>query len=525
MKRSLLFLIPYLTLGLAAHFYHSEFMQDLAKTLYFYLFTLNAIAFIPLVYSFGKSLVKYEINSFWTTHFWHINWYCALVTILCLLLFDGVFSLENVLIQSHSSEINYWLLFTMAVLSGYSSFLFFIYLANIIINLSFVSTYVGFYPDINIVFGALGVSIYLLSIRFSFGKALSRAPKSVKNRILLGANFIVALFYFLPGLGKILISPNGYEWFATNDFGSIIASSCNFGWQLSCESLPFWLALRPFYPVINFLVLAMELASIVLLTGQAVVYICIVRVVFHLITIFSGGDLFAGFIIINAGLAILNWKIPILIGYDFRWKKRVGLLLAGLVFLAVNFSTPLYWFDIAVNNKYQIYVTGFDKTRYPVNYNLWGQFSSFFLYDVFPSLQPQGARVLQYGVGETTSFATAIAIKKLKSVEEFQSQKNEFFESNIADPIAKNRLQGLIRDILFLKCKNGLNENWRIPQIFPHYLISAASIGREENGDVAAKLCRAGQIRGFGVRFIESINLNGSNFVTDDKNLYEEAFK
>lgn len=500
-------------------------MQDLAKNIHFYLFFVNVISFISRFYSIAKSLTRLKSRSVFNFFSRRLNWYYSIVTILCLLLFDGVFSLENILVQNQNSEINYWLLFTMAVFSGFSSFLFSIFLINIVVNLSLVSSYVGFYPDINIVFGVLGVSIYLLSTRISLGPSLVRASLSVKKRILFAANFIVSLYYFLPGLGKILISPNGYEWFATNDFASIIASSCNFGWDLSCDLLPFWLSLKPFYPVINFLVLTMELASIVFLAGRSIVYICIIRVVFHLMAILSGGDLFAGFIIVNIGVAILNWKFSILYWCKLRLRNIVGLTAAALVFIAVNFSTPLYWFDIAVNNRYEIYVTAFDKIRYPINYKFWGQFSSFFLYDVFPSLQPQGARVLQYGVGETTSYATASAIKKLKSVEQFQNQKNELFDSVKSDPIAKNSLQSLIRNILFLKCKNGLSEIWRVPQLFPHYLISSKTKDSKDKSDVAAKLCRNGQISGFGVRFIESINLNGSNFTTYEKNLYEETFK
>jgi hypothetical protein len=315
----------------------------------------------------------------------------------------------------------YYFAIVSALLSPFNKWMHGLFLFSQFIFIALVQVHTGRHPDTSAFAILLNLSVFFL--------AITAMPLDLKNRLgsrqgrgtlLIWVNWLVGLYYFFPVLEKIRISPNLYEWALTNQSVNILGTSCNYGWGLACQLMDLaWIN----YGTIA--VFIFEIISIFPIPGKFVAILCAVRVVFHISIFFLTGDLFPGLILVNSVLAYYNFKTT-------DWTFKIEKLATAIVVTAVLFFNMvpwLGWFDLKLNQKYSVYVVTESGKKHLVDYDFWGNYSSYFIYLNLSFLVPQETPALDSGVSDTIHFSEHRQLLNVKTAADYAKDKLQIFET------------------------------------------------------------------------------------------------
>jgi len=222
-------------------------------------------------------------------------------------------------------------------------------------------------------------SIYMLGKRF------------YKNTSILAFFIVVISFhasnYFIPGLGKILISEHYIDWIWSNDLSNILAAKYFRGWlETIIPNENIGLIVSWFHtvtvPMQIFTFLSQVLVLFVFLKKRLSLILFITFELLHLGVFLASGIFFWEWILVN--LAIV-YVINRLSSKEEKMIFNFKVLLLSFSFIllghSVFHSSMLAWYDTPLNNSYKIYVTNEKGERYRVDNNLFAPYELLFYYN------------------------------------------------------------------------------------------------------------------------------------------------
>ena len=214
--------------------------------------------------------------------------------------------------------------------------------------------------------------IYDLTIMFISFLLLNIVRNVKTNIFLLLALSIHASNYFIPGVAKIEISPNGWEWTFLDNLDNLFVSSYLYGWLgFIHEDIIMSIAkiidiLDPALTIFNMI---LQLGAIFLLINKRVsITLFLLFEALHIGIFIVSGIFFWEWIIINVGFAYILHTLP-KEDTAFLFDKKVNMIFMMLLILSPLMYRPFIfaWWDGAVNTVYDIYIETDDNKTIKLN--------------------------------------------------------------------------------------------------------------------------------------------------------------
>ena len=168
--------------------------------------------------------------------------------------------------------------------------------------------------------------------------------------------------YFIPGISKIEISPNGWEWVFLNQLSNLFISSYVNGWLgFLNEKMIMGIAeiINKNELLMSSLSVFIEIGSIFLLIKKHISYLIFIGFQFlHLGIFFASGIFFWSWILLNFGFLFLIHKLD-KESLDFLYTKQNLKIFLVLVFISPLIHQPsaLGWWDTRLNTVYDFIAT------------------------------------------------------------------------------------------------------------------------------------------------------------------------
>ena len=194
--------------------------------------------------------------------------------------------------------------------------------------------------------------------------------------------------YFIPGIVKLEISPNGWEWIFLNELNNLFVSSYINGWLgfIDEKTAIYFAGIIDHTEVIaQVITLLIHLGSIFLLYNKRITLLLFLGFeLLHLGIFFASGIFFWAWIIINLGFIYLLKRLP-KESVSFLYSKKSFLIFCFLVVLSPIFYQPtaLGWWDSRVNTIYDFVVTTEDGKKFKFNKNDFSPYDLLFTQNRF----------------------------------------------------------------------------------------------------------------------------------------------
>lgn len=222
--------------------------------------------------------------------------------------------------------------------------------------------------------------IITLFVSFLFVKRFRKIHTKV---FLLLALSLHASNYFIPGISKIEISPNGWEWIFLNQLSNLFVSSFINGWlgfldQNTIINISYLIDKVEFlFSPISVLI---EISAIMLLIHKrASIFLIVGFQLLHLGIFLASGIFFWSWMIVNFGLIFILRKLPE-DTLDFLYLKKNKALFIFLVVLSPLIYQPsaLAWWDSRLNTTYDFILTTENEKKIKFNRNDFGPYDMIF---------------------------------------------------------------------------------------------------------------------------------------------------
>ena len=222
--------------------------------------------------------------------------------------------------------------------------------------------------------------IITLFVSFLFVKRFRKIHTKV---FLLLALSLHASNYFIPGISKIEISPNGWEWIFLNQLSNLFVSSFINGWlgfldQNTIINISYLIDKVEFlFSPISVLI---EISAIMLLIHKrASIFLIVGFQLLHLGIFLASGIFFWSWMIVNFGLIFILRKLPE-DTLDFLYLKKNKALFIFLVVLSPLIYQPsaLAWWDSRLNTTYDFILTTENEEKIKFNRNDFGPYDMIF---------------------------------------------------------------------------------------------------------------------------------------------------
>jgi len=223
----------------------------------------------------------------------------------------------------------------------------------------------------------------LLDILILFGTFMLIKRVYKKFSIVLFFIAVVCLHasnYFIPGLGKMIISEHYFDWVWVNDLSNIMVARYTHGWATDLISLE------------NVLTLAKHLqewtilAQVITFLSQILVLIVFINKRFSLLLFLSFELLHLG-VFIATGIFFWEWiLINLAIVYtinklNFQQRKQIFNLKVMLVAIPFIFlgngvfnASVLAWYDTPLHNYFDVYAVDENDNEYKMDKNLFAPY-------------------------------------------------------------------------------------------------------------------------------------------------------
>lgn len=220
--------------------------------------------------------------------------------------------------------------------------------------------------------------------------------------ILLGLS-LHASNYFIPGISKIEISPNGWEWVFLNQLSNLFISSYVNGWlgflsEKTILSTAEIINKTEF--IMSFASVFIEIGSIFLLIKKRISYLMFIGFQFlHLGIFFASGIFFWSWIILNFGFLFLLHKLS-KEGLDVLYTRQNFKIFLILVFLSPLIYQPsaLGWWDTRLNTVYDFIATKESGETIKLNRNDFAPYDIIFAQNRFYYTSDEKTLNSTYGV-------------------------------------------------------------------------------------------------------------------------------
>ena len=252
-------------------------------------------------------------------------------------------------------------------------------------------------------------------------------------------------YYLIPGIAKIEISPNLYEWIFYNDLSNLFNSSIEMGWltELNKSTTDFISKQLNFLKVpLNLLTVVIEISGVYFLTKAKTfrLYLALTSL-FHLLIYLSSGIFFWKWIVINVAFILLS--------YSFERKKKFEKIfdLKPLYFVIFALISPLFlrplslaWYDSKLVEKYEIYLSNNYGKDILVTGNFFKPYDKIFSQNRFSYLLNNKSLVGTYGSlgSDKLFFSDFNPVDFIK--ENLNTDKNDFNKYTL---IEKNQFEYL----------------------------------------------------------------------------------
>jgi hypothetical protein len=359
----------------------ADFNNNDSSVILFF-FQNNPLTLFILLFSFP--LFTHFKSTFWSTL--KINLPIKIIVLVCVVLITWILVFET-----YSFYFNSWLIpdriliLLLALLIFYHpGFIFpFALVVTIFYNQYFCVFDWEYKNDFKPIFNVLYLSILIVYTRF---KWISQ------QQIILLILISVLSSYFYSGIGKILMSPNGYEWITQNELFLLPLNAQLRGWfswapqNLTTAINTIFLKMHPLFAAI---ILIIEVSAVIALTNRKlIIYVLGALTIMHFMIAVTIGIFFWAWMILNVVimLTLVFHKIEIPIFQSkTKYLQSILLVIAG-IFLFNPFSFS--WFD----SRYQwftiIEVYDINNNKYTFNKNNFGGYSYIFAHDYLHPIIP-----------------------------------------------------------------------------------------------------------------------------------------
>lgn len=208
------------------------------------------------------------------------------------------------------------------------------------------------------------------------------------NIFILLAITLHAANYFIPGIAKIEISPNGYEWTFLNELNNLFISSYVIGWLgFLSEELIISIAqvLDKTEVLVTVGTMIIQLGALFLLyTKRISIAFFIGFELLHLGIFFASGIFFWAWIIVNLGFIYLVKKLP-KESLEFLYSKQTFGVFIAVVLLSPLVYKPvaLGWWDTSISTVYDFYAITKDNKKIRLNRNDFSPYDTIFTQNRF----------------------------------------------------------------------------------------------------------------------------------------------
>ncbi len=244
--------------------------------------------------------------------------------------------------------------------------------------------------------------LILVSI-FSFLKIYFKDLK-VKHLLLL-IIVIHASNYFYPGLKKIQLSPNGYEWSLFMDLHHYFHSSHARGWLHFIDQdkldmfAKFFSRFNSFGNSISTLI---QLSAILILFNKRfAIIMCLLFEVLHITVLLATGINFYKWILFNISLLWLISRKNIEFDKYIFSNKAVKVISVILILLAPQFMKPVWlgWYMPKSINRFHFEIETVSNKVYELMPNDFGPYQKTFAFQRFHKILPENIKLLNKDVG------------------------------------------------------------------------------------------------------------------------------
>lgn len=222
--------------------------------------------------------------------------------------------------------------------------------------------------------------IITLFVSFLFVK---RFRKIHFNVFLLLALSLHASNYFIPGMTKVELSPNGWEWIFLNQLSNLFVSSYINGWLGFLDPNTIF-NISDLIDKAEFLFspisVLIEISAIMLLIHKrASIFLIVGFQLLHLGIFLASGIFFWSWMIVNFGLIFILRKLPEET-LDYLYSKKNKALFIFLVVLSPLIYQPsaLGWWDSRLNTTYDFILTTENEKKIKFNRNDFGPYDMIF---------------------------------------------------------------------------------------------------------------------------------------------------
>lgn len=223
------------------------------------------------------------------------------------------------------------------------------------------------------------------------------------NIFILLAITLHAANYFIPGIAKIEISPNWYEWTFLNELNNLFISSYVNGW-LGFLSEELIISIAQLLDKTEVLVtvgtMVIQLGALFLLYTKRVSIVFFIGFeLLHLGIFFASGIFFWAWIIVNLGFIYLVKKLP-KDSLEFLYSKQTFGVFIAVVLLSPLAYKPvaLGWWDARVNTIYDFYATTESGEKIRLNRNDFSPYDTIFTQNRLYYLSDEKVATNTYGV-------------------------------------------------------------------------------------------------------------------------------
>jgi hypothetical protein len=223
-----------------------------------------------------------------------------------------------------------------------------------------------------------------------------RTPRPAGSQAFVVVLCVIAASYFLPGLEKIRISPDGTEWVLDNDLSWLLVEASRHGWRmgLSAEHLDLVRsAVSAWSPVLLAGSLVLELGAVLLVVRARLSLVILAALTgFHVVTTLVSGFFFWKWIVVDAAAGVAIWSLREADRRRVFAPRNVALSLL-LIPLAFYYQqpNPLGWFDRPYGYLFRVELIDDKDKRYSTDPSAFAPYELVFAYDRFNYLMKRKA--------------------------------------------------------------------------------------------------------------------------------------
>ena len=194
---------------------------------------------------------------------------------------------------------------------------------------------------------------------------------------LIGTN------YFIPGLHKLIISPNYYEWITENQISNLVLNAHSRDWLTFISDNNFLLLvsiIKDYNIVITVSTIILEISGLFILNNRKLtIFLLLSFIIFHIIIFLTSGVFFWKWILFNLCIYFLLLKYK----NEFKdlYNNSNRILVIILISLSPIIFNPVWlgWWDININNTFKYY-TKINNEECQISGNLFKPYEQLFTF-------------------------------------------------------------------------------------------------------------------------------------------------